>query len=303
LGESLKIPVFGMVGEKKASTIVKKGMEHFKSYQIKIIDTSGRHALEADLIEEIKNLKNIAKPDEILLVIDATVGQQAGIQAKAFHDAVKVTGVFLSKLDGTAKGGGALSAVAVTNAPILFIGTGEHLYDLELFEHERFVSKLLGMGDIKSLLESAKEMDIDEQQMEKTMEKMLSGKFNLKDMYEIWEQISKPGLLKKMLSAMPMFKMPGMDKLDGDLAENSEEKLKKYRIIMDSMTFNELENPEIIKSSRISRISLGSGKDETEVRELLKEHKKLKKAMKSFKGNRKMMRMLKKQMKTGDLDF
>ena len=300
IGEQINVPVFGIPGEKDARRIASEAMRKIREAQVKIFDTSGRHALEDDLIEEIKDLKEIIQPDEIFLVMDATIGQQAGKQAKAFHDAVGITGVIITKMDGSAKGGGALSAVAATGAPVVFIGTGEHLDDLEHFNPTRFISRLLGMGDLETLLETAKELEMDEERAEKVMEKMMSGKFNLKDMYEIWEQMAKPGLLQKILYSIPFFKMGDIDK---NMVEESEDKLKRYRIIMDSMTYEELENPEIIKASRIRRIARGSGKSEQEVRALLKEYHRMRKAMKQMRGNRKLMRALRRQMKSGDFDF
>ena len=300
IGEQLNVPVFGIPGEKDARKIAKEAMKKTKDYQVQIFDTSGRHALEDDLIEEIKDLKEIIHPDEIFLVLDATIGQQAGKQAKAFHDAVGVTGVIITKMDGSAKGGGALSAVAATGAPVVFIGTGEHLEDLEHFNPTRFISRLLGMGDLETLLETAKELELKEEEAEKVMERMMSGKFNLKDMYEVWEQMAKPGILQKILYSLPFFKMGDIDK---GMVEESEEKLRKYRIIMDSMTYEELENPEIIKASRIRRIARGSGRSEQEVRALLKEYNRMKKTMKQMRGNRKLMRALRKQLKSGDFDM
>ena len=300
IGESIKSPVFGIEGEKNARKIAKEAMKKVRDYQVKIFDTSGRHALEDSLIEEIKELKMIIEPDEIFLVIDATIGQQAGPQAKAFHDAVGITGVIITKMDGSAKGGGALSAVAATGAPIVFVGTGEHLDDFEHFNPTRFISRLLGMGDLETLLETAKQLELEEERAEKIAERLMSGKFNLKDMYDIWEQMSKPGILQKILSALPFFKMGEIDK---NMAEESREKIARYRVIMDSMTYEELENPEIIKGTRIRRIALGSGKGEDEVRSLLKEYKRMKKMMKQVKGNRKLMRAIRKSMKTGDFNL
>ncbi len=301
LGEKINVPVFGIPGERDARKIAREAMKRTKNYQVKIFDTSGRHALEDDLIEEIKDLKKIIEPDEIFLVLDATMGQQAGKQAKAFHDAVGITGVIITKMDGSAKGGGALSAVAVTGAPVVFIGTGEHLEDLEHFNPTRFISRLLGIGDLETLLETARELEINEEEAEKVVERMFSGRFNLKDMYEIWEQMAKPGILQRILSALPIARM-GAD-INRSMIEESQEKLRKYRVIMDSMTYEELENPEIIKGSRIRRIAIGSGRSEDDVRSLLKEYKRMKKMMKQMRGNRKLMRALKKGVKSGKFDL
>jgi signal recognition particle subunit SRP54 len=295
IGMQLNIPVFSIKGENDAKKIVSEYLKIHKGNEVAIFDTSGRHDLEESLIDELKVLKEIIQPDEIFLVLDSTIGQMAGKQAKSFNDAVGITGVILTKMDGTAKGGGALSAVAETGAPIAFIGTGEHLDDIEIFDPKRFISRLLGLGDLQTLLETAKDLEIDEEKAEKTAEKLLSGKFNLKDMYEIWEQVSRPGILQKIFNSIPTFSLPGSEKIDDSFMEKSEEKLKKYRVILDSMTYEELENPEIIKGTRIERIARGSGTRPEDVRELLKEFNNMVKAMKNMKGNRKMMRLLKKQ--------
>ena len=292
IGAKLNIPVYGDPGEKKAIKIMRAGLKEFGDYDILIIDTSGRHSLEKSLIDEIRELSEEAKADERFLVLDATVGQQAGPQAKAFHDAVGITGVILTKMDGSAKGGGALSAVAETGAPICYIGVGEHLEDLEKFDPARFVSRLLGMGDIQSLLEKAQEM-MDEDTAEETARKMMSGKFTLKDMYDQMEMLEGVGPLAKVANMIP-----GMSgKVSEKDMEASQEKLRKFRIIMDSMTKEELEDPKLLKSSRVARIARGSGTTPRDVRELIKQYNMSKKAIKGFMGNRKMRRQLMKQMK------
>jgi signal recognition particle subunit SRP54 len=264
-----------------------------------IIDTSGRHALEGDLIKEIKDVAEIAKPNERILVLDATIGQQAGPQAQAFHDAVNVTSVILTKMDGSAKGGGALSAVAKTKASIVYIGTGEHLEDLEPFNPERFISRMLGMGDIQSLLEKAKESISEEEAME-TTKKIMSGRFTLKEMYKQMEMLTNMGPLKKLMSMLPGFGMPGLqDKIN---VEESQKRLASYRIIMDSMTDAEMEEPKLIKSSRINRIAKGAGGEPKAVRELLHQFNNSKKAVKGFMGNRKLRRQLMKQFESGEMD-
>jgi signal recognition particle subunit SRP54 len=271
-------------------------MHHFATSEVVIVDTSGRHALEDDLISELKRVADVVKPNERILVLDASVGQQAGPQAKAFHDAVGVTSVIITKMDGTAKGGGALSAVAQTQAPIVFIGVGEHLTDLEPFDPTRFISRLLGMGDIQSLLEAAKE-NISEEAAEETVKKMMSGRFTLKEMYEQMEMLTNMGPLKKLVSMLPG--MPGMgDKVN---MEESQEKLRKFKFIMDSMTEEEMEDPKLIKSARINRIARGSGVEAKDVRDLLKQYNMSKKAVKGFMGNRKFRKQLMKQFQSGDM--
>jgi len=296
IGKKINVPVFGDPKEKSAVKIAKRAMKEFEGYDVLIFDTSGRHSLESDLIDEIKDVAKTVEAESKLLVLDAQTGQQAGPQAKAFHDAVGLTGVILTKLDGTAKGGGALSAVAETGAPISYIGVGEHLEDLERFDPDRFISRLLGMGDIKSLLEAASQV-VDEEKAEEVTRKMMSGKFTLKDMYDQMEMLQGMGPLKKIASMLP-----GLgDKLQEQDMEATQERLARFRVIMDSMTNEELENPKVIKSSRVTRIARGSGTTSKQVRELLRQYDMSRKAIKGFMGNRKMRRQLMKQLKGADL--
>jgi signal recognition particle subunit SRP54 len=296
IGKKINIPVYGDPKEKSAVKIAKRALKEFEGYDVIIFDTSGRHALEPALIEEIREVGKAVEAETKLLILDAQTGQQAGPQAKAFHEAVGLTGVILTKLDGTAKGGGALSAIAETGAPISYIGVGEHLEDLEKFDPDRFISRLLGMGDIKSLVEKASEV-MDEEKAEEVARKVMSGKFTLKDMYDQMEMLSGMGPLKKIASLLP-----GLgDKLGEQDMEATQERLERYRVIMDSMTKEELENPKLIKSSRVMRIARGSGTTTRQVRELLKQYDMSKKAVKGFMGNRKMRRQLMKQFKDADV--
>lgn len=291
IGEKLKIPVYGNPGEKKALKILREGLRQFKDEDIIIIDTSGRHALEDSLIREIEGIAKEANADEKLLVMDATIGQQAGPQARAFNDAIGITGVILTKMDGSAKGGGALSAVAEIGAPICYIGVGEHLDDLERFEPPRFVSRLLGMGDLESLLEKAQDV-VDEERAEEIARKMTSGRFSLKDMYEQMEMLENVGPLQKVMQMIPGF----AGRVSDEDMQDSQERLRMFRTIMDSMTEQELEDPKIIKSSRVNRIARGSGTSPKDVRGLLKQYNMSKKALKGFMGNRRMRRQLMKQL-------
>lgn len=292
IGKKINVPVFGDPKEKSALKIAKRAMKEFDGYDVLIFDTSGRHSLEPDLIDEIKEVAKAVDAESKILVLDAQTGQQAGPQAKAFHDAVGLTGVILTKMDGTAKGGGALSAIAETGASISYIGTGEHLEDLERFDPDRFISRLLGMGDLKSLMEAASEV-MTEEKAEEVTKKMMSGRFTLKEMYEQMEMLQGMGPLKKLASLLP-----GLgDKLQEQDIEATQERLARWRVIMDSMTDEELENPRVIKSSRVSRIAKGSGTTSRHVRELLKQYNMSKKTMKGFMGNRKMRRQLMKQLK------
>ena len=296
IGEQIQVPVFGDAKNTDAKKVVAEGMKEFSDLDVVIVDTAGRHALDGDLVTEMKDVSSIFNPDEIFLVMDATVGQQAGPQAEAFHDAVGVSGVILTKLDGSAKGGGALSAVAVTKAPIIFVGTGEGLDALETLDPDRFISRLLGMGDLQTLLERAEEV-MDASTAEDTAKKMLSGKFSLIDMREQMEALTKMGPLGKVMEMIPG--MSGMMK-KGQMKE-TETKLDKFKVLMNSMTKEELENPKIIKRSRINRIALGSGSDPQEIRDLLKQYNQSKKMMSNIGGNRRAQQRMMRQFGKSDL--
>jgi len=291
---------YGDQSEKDPVRLIKHGLEQLKDVAVKIIDTSGRDSMDAELFDEIRRIKEAVAPDEVLMIIDATMGQQAGPEAKAFNDAIGVTGIIITKMDGTAKGGGALSAVAEIHVPIYFIGTGEHMDDLEVFDPKKFLSRLLGLGDLESLFETVQEADITEEEAQESFEKLMTGKFNLKDMYDVWEKFSKPGLMKKLVDAIPLARIPGSQKIDDSKIQSAEDKLRMYRIIMDSMTFEELENPEIINAKRITRIARGAGVREEDVRMLLKEFKAMKNNMKMMKGNRGLKEMLQANFRSGN---
>jgi signal recognition particle subunit SRP54 len=298
LADQVKVPFFGDKNEKDAVKLVKKGLENFKrNSDIIIVDTSGRHKLEKDLIDEMKDIFKTIKPDEKLLVIDAAIGQQAGPQAKAFHEAVGISGIVLTKIDGTAKGGGALSASSEVGAPIVFIGTGEHTNDFERFDPARFISRLLGMGDIKSLLEKAEE-SIKGKDAEKISRRIMSGKFTLHDMYSQMDMLKGMGSLKKVAEMLPGG-FPGKAKIKQEEMDNTENKLQKFKTIMDSMTDEEMNEPNIVRASRIKRIARGSGVENKNVKELLKYYNVMKKTMKGISGNRKMRKNLMKQLQFG----
>ena len=281
LGKQINVNVFGDPDEKNAVNIIKKYENEIKKYDIVIADSSGRDALKQDMIDEIKAVENALKPQEILLVQGADIGQGAKEQATAFKNALNITGVVLTKMDGTAKGGGAITACSIAGAPIKFIGTGEKIDDLEEFEPKRFVSRLLGLGDIETLLEKAKEI-AEEKAPDKELEKrIMSGKFNLLDFKAQLEAMSKMGPLSKIIDMLPGFGMAGIPK---EMLSVQQDKLKKFKVIMDSMTKEELEHPEIIKSSRIERIAKGSGTSVSDVKELLKQYEQIKKLMKGLKG-------------------
>jgi len=242
IADQVKVSFYGDKKEKNAVKVVKEGLNKFKrTSDVIIVDTSGRHKLEDNLIDEMKEIFKATKPDEKLLVIDAATGQQAGPQAKAFNDTINITGIVLTKLDGTAKGGGALSAAAEVGAPIIFIGTGEHTRDFEKFDPAGFISRLLGMGDIKSLLEKAQE-SMKGKDAEKTARRIMSGKFTLHDMYDQMDMLKGMGSLKKIKEMLPGG-FPGQAKLKDADMDNTEVRLQKFRIIMDSMTDEEMNDP------------------------------------------------------------
>ena len=296
IADQVEVPFYGNKKEKDAVKVVKEGINKFKrSADVIIVDTSGRHKLEDDLISEMKNIFKATKPDEKLLVTDAAMGQQSGPQAKAFNDAIGITGIVLTKLDGTAKGGGALSAAAEVGAPIVFVGTGEHPTDFEKFDPSSFISRLLGMGDIKALLEKAEE-SLKGKDAEKAARRLISGKFNLNDMYDQMDMISGMGPLSKVAEMLPFGQSAKIKNIDMDDTQN---KLQRFRVIMDSMTSEEREKPDLIRSSRIKRIARGAGVENKDVKELLKYYNMTKRMMKGFSSDRKMRRNLMRQLDFG----
>ena len=286
LCEKQGIFFYGDKNNLDAPAVARNGLEAAKRYDIKIVDTAGRHALETDLIQEMKDIHAVVAADRKLLVMDAAIGQQAADQAKAFNEAVEITSVIITKLDGTAKGGGALSAVAETKTSIAFIGMGETANDLEKFEADRFISRLLGMGDIKTLIERAQEVQVQE---EVDVESLMRGKFTLKDMYKQMEAMNKMGPIKQIMQMLPMGGL-GIELSDKEF-QATRDRLDKYRVIMDSMTEKELEEPKIITANRIKRISMGSGTSADLVRELLKSHQAMQKAIKGMRGGMGKMNM------------
>lgn len=282
LGENIDVSVFVDENEKNASKIWKKYEPKFSGYDIIIVDTAGRDALSEELVKEIENLNKIVSPHERLLVLSADLGQTAEKQAKQFHESCNITGIMATKMDGTAKAGGALSACSVTGAPIKFIGVGEKVEDIEEFNPERFVGRILGMGDIKSLLEKAKEV-MSEEDAQDLGKKFLKGDFNFLDLYEQMSAMKKMGPLSKVMEMIP-----GMSKLElpKELLEVQEDKLKKWKHIMQSMSKKELEDPDLMfNRKRIERVAKGSGVNSSEVRALLKQYRQSKKMMKMMKGN------------------
>jgi signal recognition particle subunit SRP54 len=275
LGDQIKVPVHIQPNKNPYDAAI-EGMKKFEKYDVIIFDTAGRNALDKELADELKKLGEIIKPDEVILTIPADLGKVAKKQSEEFNKLVGITGIFITKMDGTAKAGGALAACSATKAKVKFIGTGEHIEDFEVYDPERFVSRLLGLGDLQTLLEKAKEAEIKPEKVEKIVE----GKFTLQDFMEQIEAMQKMGPLGKIAQMIPGLGM----KLPEDLMEKQEEKMKHYKHIIQSMTKEERENPEIINASRIKRIAKGSGRPEAEVRELLQQYEQMKKLMKMLGG-------------------
>ena len=277
LASRINIPVYGDPNFKNPVEIAKKGLKEFENRDIVIIDTSGRHKEEKGLIEEMKQLEKAIKPDEVMLVIDGTIGQQASIQAKAFHEATPIGSILVAKLDGSARGGGALSAVAAIGSPIKFVSTGERIEDIEAFVPSRFVGRLLGMGDLENLIEKVREAEI--RVPEKKARQILSGKFTLTDMYEQFEAMKGMGPFKRILKMLP-----GMSyDIPDEMVDSAQDRLEKWRVIIQSMTPKERENPKIFSSSRVRRVARGSGTSEKEVKELLQQYHMMRRMMKQLR--------------------
>jgi signal recognition particle subunit SRP54 len=289
LVSSMGVEVYSDEKEKDSVKIAKEGRKKFEgSKNLIIIDTAGRHKEEKGLLQEMKEVVKEVKPDATMLVIDGTIGQQCYNQALAFHQAAPVGGIIVTKLDGAAKGGGALAAAAATGAKIFYIGTGERTDDLEEFAPTRFVGRLLGMGDLKALMEMVKDAEVVVD--EKMTQRLMSGKMTMNDLLVQFEQMKKFGSLKKVLEHIPGFS----GQVDVKELDKAEDRVKVYKSIIQSMTGDEKTNPESINSSRLRRIARGSGRTERDVRELLTRYKQMKTLVKTSKGRelRQMMRRM-----------
>ena len=278
--EKANVEVYGEENNKDSPQIVKNGLKHFENSNLDIvlIDTAGRHKEEKDLLDEMKQINKVADPDLVLLIIDGTIGQQCFNQADAFHKTVQVGGIIITKLDSSAKGGGAIAASAATGAQIMYIGTGERIDDLEQFSPTRFVGRILGMGDVKAVLDLAKRLESEADDVR--LKRISSGKMNMEDFFYQLEEVSKVGSLRGFLDNMPG--LSGMVK--DDQLEQMEGRVEKWRYIIQSMTKEEKADPDLLNSSRIKRIARGSGWPEHEVKELLKNYKNSKNMMKASKG-------------------
>jgi len=278
--EKANVEVYGEEKTKDSPQIVKNGIKHFVNSDLDIIliDTAGRHKEEKTLLDEMKQINKVAEPDLALLVIDGTIGQQCFSQAEAFHKIISVGGIVITKLDSSAKGGGAIAASAATGSQIMYVGTGERIDDLEKFSPTRFVGRLLGMGDIQALLDLAKRLEGEADDVR--LKRISSGKMNMDDFYYQLEEVTKVGSLRGFLDNMPglsgMVKEDQLDQVEG--------RVEKWRYIIQSMNKEEKADPDLVNASRIKRIARGSGWSEHEVKELLKNYKNSKNMMKASKG-------------------
>jgi signal recognition particle subunit SRP54 len=290
LGEEINVPVYGEPDEKKPWNIAKHGLEKLKDRNVVIIDSEGRHSLDKILMDEIEHLEKDVKPAYTILVLDSTIGQQAETQALAFKEKCNVNGIILTKLDGSAKGGGGISACAAAQAPIFFIGVGERVGDFERFDPKAFVGRLMGFGDVKGLLQKFEE-HVEKDQAEDMAKRMMSGKFTLLDVYQQLEQVKKMGPLSKVAEMLPGFG-GAMAKMPKDMMNVQEERLKKFKPIMQSMTPEELENPKL-SSARVERIAKGSGTKPEDVRALVQQYNQMRAAFKKLRKDRRFARMFK----------
>lgn len=278
--EKSNVEVYGEEASKDSPSIVKNGLKYFQDQPLDVIliDTAGRHKEEKDLLDEMASISKVSDPDLALLVVDGTIGQQCFNQAEAFHKTTPVGGILITKLDSSAKGGGAIAASAATGAQIMYIGTGERIDDLEKFSPTRFVGRLLGMGDIQAVLDLAKRLEDEGDDVR--LKRISSGKMNMDDFFYQLEEVTKAGSLKGLLDSMPG--LSGMVK--DDHLDQMEDRMSRWRYIIQSMTMEEKADPTLFNASRIKRVARGSGWPEHEVKELLKNYKNSKSMMKASKG-------------------
>ncbi|MGK0237746.1 MAG: signal recognition particle subunit SRP54 [Candidatus Pelagisphaera sp.] len=295
VGAQIDVPVYSDRSSpdvpKIGETALKKALSEGRD--LIIFDTAGRLQIDEPLIDEIKELKRRIKPDEVILVADGAIGQEAVNVAKAFNEAVQLTGIAMTKLDGDARGGAALSMKQITGVPIKFAGTGEKLEDFDLFHPDRMASRILGMGDVVSLVEKAQEQ-IDEKEAEQMASRMMAADFNFEDMLNQFRQVKKLGSMQSIMGMMPG--MSGM-KMD----DKAEGQMKQSEAIILSMTTKERQMPNVLNASRRNRIAKGSGVKISQVNQLIKQHMQMKKMMKKLNGGGKMKKMM-KQMQAQGMD-
>jgi len=285
VGSSLSVPVFSM-GETNPVEIAKASIEHARKYfnDVIILDTAGRLHIDEALMQELEQIKSAVNPKEILLVVDSMTGQDAVQVAESFNNLLDITGVVLTKLDGDARGGAALSVRAVTGKPIKFVGMGEKLNELEEFHPDRMASRILGMGDVLSLIEKA-QASFDEEKVKK-MEKKLRGKadFDLEDFLDQLQQMKKMGSMREILSMLPGVNSKKLDEIN-----INEKDFVKMEAIVQSMTIKERRNPDLLNASRRKRIAAGSGTEVQDINRLIKQFEQSKKMIKQMAGMQKNM--------------
>ncbi|WP_248895614.1 signal recognition particle protein Srp54 [Haloplanus halobius] len=303
MAERAEVEFYGDPENDDPVEIAREGLEATSDADVHIVDTAGRHALEDDLIDEIEEIESTVDPDRSLLVLDAAIGQGAKDQAQQFDESIGIDGVVITKLDGTAKGGGALTAVNETDSSIAFLGTGETVQDIERFEPDGFISRLLGMGDLKQLSERVERAmaETGTEDDDWDPEDIMEGSFTLKDMQKQMEAMNNMGPLDQVMDMIPGMGGGLMDQLPDDAMDVTQDRMRTFDVAMDSMTDQELENPRTIGQSRVERIARGAGVDEESIRELLEQHKMMERTIKQFQGmgDGDMQRMMKK-MQQGD---
>ena len=310
LGESIDVEVFSLGVETKALETAQKAMDYAKEqgYDTVVFDTAGRLHIDEELMQELSDIKAFVHPDDILLTVDAMTGQDIVNVASSFHEQLSVTGLVLTKLDGDSRGGGILSVRSITQVPVKFVGLGEKIEDLDVFHPDRMAARILGMGDILSLVEKAQEK-MDMEASTKSANRMMSGQFTLSDMLIQYEQIEKMGSLGGMMKLLP-----GMGQMANQIDEaKADNKLKKSKAIIQSMTPEERENPNILRAGRKNRIAKGSGTTVADVNRCISEYEKMKTVMKQMMsmskngkmpnmgamGGMKNMRAMNKAMRAG----
>ncbi len=284
--ERAEVAFYGDPDEDDPVQIARDGLAATEDAEVHIVDTAGRHALEDDLIDEIEEIERAVSPDRSLLVMDAAIGQGAREQSREFDDAVGVGGVVVTKLDGTAKGGGALTAVDQTDSSIAFLGTGETVQDVERFEPSGFVSRLLGMGDLQQLAERVERAmaETDDAEDDWDPEDMLEGEFTLRDMRKQMQAMDRMGPLDQVMDMIPGLGGGMMDQLPDDAMDVTQDRLRSFEVVMDSMTAAELENPRVVGKERTVRIARGAGVETDLVRDLLEQHRMMERTLKQFQG-------------------
>ena len=280
IAKQINVPIINLGTKMNPVDIALKAKEEAFNdhYDVLIIDTAGRLQIDEALMDELKNIKAKVQPDEILLLTDAMAGQDSVNVAKKFNEDLKLTGAIMSKMDGDSRGGAALSIAHVTGVPIKFIGTGEKLNDIDIFHPDRMAERILGMGDVLTLIDKVSE-NIDEKDAKRSVKKMVEGNFTLDDMLKQMKQVQKLGSLGGILKLIP-----GMPKVNDSQLAAAEKEMKNFEVIINSMTPEERAHPEILKNSRKVRIANGSGKTNADVNKVLKKYDQMKLMMKQMKG-------------------